>query len=69
MIKVTDNKEIKETVLAGLKRNKEKYGKKYCPCSLVRDEIQYVCVKSLGKWKKGLAIANFMLKLKTNNYG
>ena len=53
MIKVTDNKEIKETVLAGLKRNKEKY----------------VCVKSLGKWKKGLAIANFMLKLKTNNYG
>lgn len=33
MIKVTDNKEVKETVLAGL------------------------------------AIANFMLKLKTNNYG
>ena len=32
-------------------------------------KIQYVCVKSLGKWKKGLAIANFMLKLKTNNYG
>lgn len=56
MIKVTDNKEVKETVLAGLKRNKEK-------------KIQYVCVKSLGKWKKGLAIANFMLKLKTNNYG
>lgn len=25
--------------------------------------------ESLGKWKKGLAIANFMLKLKTNNYG
>ena len=38
MIKVTDNKEVKETVLAGLKRNKEKYGKRYCPCSLVRDE-------------------------------
>lgn len=68
MIKVTDNKEVKETVLAGLKRNKEKYGKKYCPCSLVRDE-DTVCVKSLGKWKKGLVIANFMLKLKTNNYG
>lgn len=26
-IKVTDNQEIKETVLAGLKRNKDKYGK------------------------------------------
>lgn len=26
-------------------------------------KIQYVCAKSLGKWKKELAIANFMLKL------
>ena len=26
-----DNKEIKEAVLAGLQRNKEKYGKRYCP--------------------------------------
>ena len=30
-------------------------------------KIQYVCVKSLGKWKKELAIASSMLKLK-NNY-
>lgn len=64
MIKVTDNKEIKETVLAGLKHNKDKYGKRYCPCSL---KIQYVCVKSLEKWKKELAIVNSMLKLK-NDY-
>jgi hypothetical protein len=28
MIRVTDNKEVKETVLAGLKHNKDKYGKK-----------------------------------------
>lgn len=28
---VTDDKEIKEAVLAGLQRNKEKYGKRYCP--------------------------------------
>lgn len=53
MIKVTNNEEVKETVLAGLKRNKEKYGKRYCPCSLERSED--VCVKSLGKWKKELA--------------
>lgn len=33
MFKVTDNK---ETVLAGLKHNKDKYGKRYCPCSLIR---------------------------------
>lgn len=61
MVKVTDNKEVKETVLAGLKHNKDKYGKRYCPCSL------YVCVKSLEKWKKELVIANSMLKLK-NDY-
>lgn len=30
-------------------------------------KIQYVCVKSLEKWKKELAIVNSMLKLK-NNY-
>ena len=51
MIRVTDNKEVKETVLAGLKHNKDKY----------------VCVKSLEKWKKELAIVNSMLKLK-NDY-
>lgn len=27
MVRITDDKEIKETVLAGLQRNKEKYGK------------------------------------------
>lgn len=67
MIKVTDNKEVKETVLAGLKRNKEKYGKKYCPCSLVRDEDTICMCKEFREME--LAIANFMLKLKTNNYG
>lgn len=63
MIKVTDNKEVKETVLAGLKRNKEKY----CPCSLVRDEDTICMCKEFREME--LAIANFMLKLKTNNYG
>lgn len=29
MIRVTDNKEVKETVLVGLKHNKDKYGKRY----------------------------------------
>lgn len=36
--KVTDNEEIRETVLTGLRRNKEKYGKFYCPCTLERSE-------------------------------
>lgn len=38
MVRVTDDKEVKEAVLAGLQRNKEKYGKRYCPCSLVRND-------------------------------
>ena len=49
-IKVTSNKEIRDTVLAGLKKNKDKYGKKYCPCSLVREDdtvVQYTQVSIL----------------------
>ena len=53
MIKVTDNKEVKETVLAGLKRNKEKYGKKYCPCSLVRDEDTVCMCKEFREMEEG----------------
>lgn len=34
---------------------------------LVEITNRYVCVKSLGKWKKELVIVNSMLKLK-NNY-
>ena len=41
-IKVTSNKEIRDTVLAGLKKNKDKYGKKYCPCSLIREDYTYI---------------------------
>ena len=37
MILKTENKELWETVQRGLQRNKEKYGKRYCPCSLVRN--------------------------------
>ena len=57
-IKVTSNKEIRDTVLAGLKKNKDKYGKKYCPCSLVREDDTVCMCKSLEKWKKEFAIAN-----------
>lgn len=44
MIKVTDNKEIKETVL---KRNKEKYGKRYC--SLERTDDTVCMCKEMDK--------------------
>ena len=37
MILKTENKELWETIQKGLQKNKEKYGKRYCPCSLVRN--------------------------------
>lgn len=52
MIRVTDNKEVKETVLAGLKHNKDKYGKRYCPCSLIRDE-DTVWISYLARMSRG----------------
>lgn len=56
MIKVTDNKEIKETVLSGLKRNKEKYGKRYCSLERTDD----VCAKSSERRIKEFAIVNYI---------
>lgn len=37
MILKTENKELWETVQKGLQKNKEKYGKRYCPCALIRN--------------------------------
>ena len=37
MILKTENKELWETVQRGLQANKEKYGKRYCPCSVIRN--------------------------------
>lgn len=64
MIKVTDNKEVKETVLAGLKRNKEKYGKKYCPCSLVRDEDTVCMCKEFREMEEGTCHCQLYVKTK-----
>lgn len=33
-VAITDNPELVEIVQSGLKRNKELYGKRYCPCRL-----------------------------------
>lgn len=33
-VSVTENKELLDLVKAGLRRNKELYGKRYCPCRL-----------------------------------
>lgn len=43
MIKKTDDKELWELIQQGLSKKKEKYGKRYCPCSLVNDE-DHICM-------------------------
>ena len=63
-LSVIDNKEVKETVLAGLKRNKEKYGKKYCPCSLVRDEDTVCMCKEFREMEEGTCHCQLYVKTK-----
>lgn len=38
MIKKTEDKELWKLIQKGLNKNKEKYGKRYCPCSLIRND-------------------------------
>ena len=54
MVRVTDDKEVKEAVLAGLQRNKEKYGKRYCPCSLVRNDDTVCMCKEFREMEEGI---------------
>lgn len=54
MVRVTDDKEVKEAVLAGLQRNKEKYGKRYCPCSLVRNDDTVCMCKEFREMEEGM---------------
>ena len=37
-IKQSDDKELVATIEAALKKNKEQYGARYCPCSMKRNE-------------------------------
>ena len=41
-IKISNNKEQVERIDKLLKKNEEKYGKRYCPCSVVHDD-EHVC--------------------------
>lgn len=64
MVGITDNKEIKEAVLAGLQRNKEKYGKRYCPCSLVRDDDTVCMCKEFREMEEGICHCQLYIKTK-----
>lgn len=64
MVRITDNKEIKEAVLAGLQRNKEKYGKRYCPCSLVRDDDTVCMCKEFREMEEGMCHCQLYIKTK-----
>lgn len=47
-----------------LKRNKEKYGKKYCPCSLVRDEDTVCMCKEFREMEEGTCHCQLYVKTK-----
>lgn len=64
MVRITDNKEIKEAVLAGLQRNKEKYGKRYCPCSLVRNDDTVCMCKEFREMEEGMCHCQLYIKTK-----
>ena len=44
MIEKTEDTELWDMVQQGLKRNKDKFGKRYCPCSLLKtDDTVCMC--------------------------
>lgn len=65
MVRITDDKEIKETVLAGLQRNKEKYGKRYC--SLVRTDDTVCMCKEFREMEEGTCHCQLYIKTKDEN--
>lgn len=56
-ITVNPDKEYANEVRAKLKANDG-----YCPCQLVKAQIQNVCVKSFLRWRKEHAIAVYISK-------
>lgn len=53
MIKVSDDKELVEEINKKIKENETKYGKKYCPCSLVRNDDTVCMCKEFREQKNG----------------
>lgn len=51
MIKV--NEDIKELIQKGLNKNKELYGKRYCPCSVERTDDTVCMCKEFREMKSG----------------
>lgn len=41
-IKLNNDKEVVERINDLLEKNREKYGKRYCPCSIIHDDA-HVC--------------------------
>lgn len=66
MIKVTDDKEIRESILEGLKKNKEKYGKMYCPCSIERSDNTICQCKEFKELEEGTCHCGLYIKIKNN---
>lgn len=61
-IKVTEDKELREAVLAGLKKNKEKYGKMYCPCIVKRTDDSVCQCKEFKAMVEGTCHCGLYIK-------
>lgn len=57
-------KNDKRRALAGLQRNKEKYGKRYCPCSLVRNDDTVCMCKEFREMEEGMCHCQLYVKTK-----
>ena len=67
-IVVTDNAELRETILQGIKRNKEVHGKGYCPCvnpKFYNDEVVCMC-KEFKEMDEGTCHCGLYVKTKTS---
>ena len=63
MILFTNNEELKNTILDGLKRNKDKYGKRYCPCSVIKNDDTICMCKEFREMKEGTCHCGLYVKM------
>lgn len=51
MIRV--NEDVKELIQTGLEKNKERYGKRYCPCAVEHTDDTVCMCKEFREMKEG----------------
>ena len=65
MLEISVIREQKDHVLEGLKKNKEKYGKMYCPCSIERSDNTICQCKEFKELEEGTCHCGLYIKIKS----